>query len=195
MLLRYRCWRMGTGKGGRKLETAVGEIPVFSDFQELMELLPDDKKPNKIIIYSPPEAVYGEVKEVVQHGKDVVETIFIITEHVSIEVTAKIHHICAENNIDVIGCNTLGMINVHDHVRVGAVGGDTCEDTFKPGFSDGNFKFRQYGQHYFQLFASIRYGDLVRTFNRQGYAYSNSCQRIFDTYSKGSANQINCALC
>ena len=25
------------------------------------------------------------------------------------------------------------MINVHDHVRVGAVGGDTCEDTFKPG--------------------------------------------------------------
>lgn len=121
------------GKGGRKLETAVGEIPVFSDFQELMELLPDDKKPNKIIIYSPPEAVYGEVKEVVQHGKDVVETIFIITEHVSIEVTAKIHHICAENNIDVIGCNTLGMINVHDHVRVGAVGGDTCEDTFKPG--------------------------------------------------------------
>ena len=67
-----------------------------------MELLPDDKKPNKIIIYSPPEAVYGEVKEVVQHGKDVVETIFIITEHVSIEVTAKIHHICAENNISML---------------------------------------------------------------------------------------------
>ena len=121
------------GKGGQKIETAAGDIPVFSTFEELLRLTPPERHPNKILIYSPPEAVYGEVKEVVLHSQGTVETIFIITEHVSVEVTAKVHQICRENNIDVIGCNTLGVINVHDHARVGAVGGDTPEETFTPG--------------------------------------------------------------
>ena len=62
-----------------------------------------------------------------------VETIFIITEHVSIEVSAKIHKLCQAENIDVLGCNTLGVINATEHVRVGAVGGDAPEETFHPG--------------------------------------------------------------
>lgn len=121
------------GKGGQKIETAGKPIPVFAHFEELIRLTPEKKRPNKIIIYSPPEAVYGEVKEVVSYGKDIVETIFIITEHVAIEVTAKIYRICREADIDVVGCNTLGMINVHDGARVGAVGADAPEETFKPG--------------------------------------------------------------
>ncbi len=121
------------GKGGQKIETVRGDIPVYSTFEEMVKSLSVEKLPNKIIIYSPPEAVYGEVKEVIQHGGKFVETIFIITEHVSVEVTAKIHQICKEINADVIGCNTLGMINVHDRVRVGAVGGDNPDDTFTPG--------------------------------------------------------------
>lgn len=121
------------GKGGQKIETIAGDIPVYSTFDEIMRLAPAEQRPNKVIIYSPPEAVYGEVKEVVIHGQDTVETIFVITEHVAIEVTAKIYKICREKNIDVIGCNTLGMINVHDHIRLGAVGGDNPEETFKPG--------------------------------------------------------------
>jgi succinyl-CoA synthetase alpha subunit len=121
------------GKGGQKIETPAGSIPVFATFDELISMLPAEKHPNKIIIYSPPEAVYGEVKEVVQHSAKSVETIFVVTEHVSVEVTAKIYRICQEANIDIIGCNTLGMINVHDHIRVGAVGGDNPEETFKPG--------------------------------------------------------------
>ena len=51
----------------------------------------------------------------------------------SIEVTAKIHQICSEENIDVVGCNTLGVINSRDHVRIGAVGGDAPAETFRPG--------------------------------------------------------------
>ena len=121
------------GKGGQKIATPAGDIPVFSTFEELLRLAPPEEHPNKIIIYSPPEAVYGEVKEVVLHGQGTVETIFIITEHVSVEVTAKVHQICQENKIDVLGCNTLGVINVHDHVRVGAVGGDAPEEAFTPG--------------------------------------------------------------
>jgi succinyl-CoA synthetase alpha subunit/citrate synthase len=121
------------GKGGQFLETSAGEIPVYATFDELLGMMPPERHPNKILIYSPPEAVYGEVKEVVNYGEKCVETIYIITEHVSIEVTAKIHQICAEANVDVIGCNTLGIINTHDEVRIGAVGGDSPEETFKPG--------------------------------------------------------------
>jgi succinyl-CoA synthetase alpha subunit len=121
------------GKGGLQLESSEGTIPVFATFEELIRTLPEEKRPNKIIVYSPPGAVYGEVKEIVQYGKRCVETIFVITEHVSIEVTAKIHQICLDANIDILGCNTLGMINVADGVRVGAVGADDPAETFKPG--------------------------------------------------------------
>jgi succinyl-CoA synthetase alpha subunit/citrate synthase len=121
------------GKAGQNIHTSGGPIPVFATYKNMMQNLPADKKPNKIVIYSPPGAVYGEVKEVVEYSRGIVETIFVITEHVSIEVTAKIHQICKDANIDLIGCNTLGMINVYDHVRVGAVGGDTPEESFRPG--------------------------------------------------------------
>jgi succinyl-CoA synthetase alpha subunit/citrate synthase len=121
------------GKGGQVLETPVGTIPVYATFEELLHMMPPELHPNKILIYSPPDAVYGEVKEVVNYGEKIVETIYIITEHVSIEVTAKIHQICREAHIDVIGCNTLGIINTRDGVRIGAVGGTSPEETFKPG--------------------------------------------------------------
>ncbi len=121
------------GKGGQTVETPKGPIPVFATFEELLHMTQPQQHPNKVLIYSPPEAVYGEVKEVVNYGVNIVETVYIITEHVSIEVTAKIHQICSEANIDVIGCNTLGIINTHDGVRIGAVGGDSPEETFKPG--------------------------------------------------------------
>ena len=106
------------GKGGKTIENEGDPIPVFSTFVELMHKTADDRKPNKILIYSPPEAVYGDIKEVVLHGQGIVETIFIVTENVSIEVTSKIYNLCREAGIIVIGCNTLGMINVHDHIRI-----------------------------------------------------------------------------
>ena len=122
------------GKDGHLLEFETGHsIPVFATFGELIKSLPREKLPNKIVVYSPPEAVYGEVKEILYFGKDIVETIFVITEHVSIEVTAKIHLLAREADIDLIGCNTLGFINVHDGVRVGAIGGDTPAESFRKG--------------------------------------------------------------
>ncbi len=121
------------GKGGAALPVDQhSALPVFSDFADMVEHLPPERRPNKIIIYSPPEAVYGEVKNLVK-AADGIETVFIITEHVSIEVSAKIHKLCQGENIDVIGCNTLGVINATEHVRVGAVGGDAPEETFHPG--------------------------------------------------------------
>ncbi len=122
------------GKGGMTLECEQGKtIPVYATFSELLHSLPKKQRPNKAIVYSPPDAVYGEIKELVSYGKKTIKTIFIITEHVSIEVTAKIASLAREADIDIIGCNTLGMINTYDGVRVGAVGGDTPSESFKKG--------------------------------------------------------------
>jgi len=122
------------GKGGQRVEVPGGEpIPVFATIAELFQQLPKDRLPNKVIVYSPPTAVYGEVKEIVDHGGEGVETLFIITEHVSIEVTAKIARLCHDAGIDVLGCNSLGMLNAHDGVRVGAVGGSEPSESFRPG--------------------------------------------------------------
>lgn len=122
------------GKGDQQIE-APGQapIPVFGTCDELYTKLPKSRRPNKIVIYSPPEAVYGEVKKALQAGGGELQTLFIITEHVSIEVTSKIKALCEQARVDVIGCNTLGVINTHDHVRVGAVGGETPEESFQPG--------------------------------------------------------------
>ncbi len=122
------------GKAGQTLKVHAGdEIPIFGQFEELMNNLPADQRPNKVVVYSPPDAVYGDVKEVCRHGRDCVETLFVITENVSIEVTAKLNLLARQNQMDIIGCNTLGMINAHEHTRVGAVGGDSPEENFIPG--------------------------------------------------------------
>jgi succinyl-CoA synthetase alpha subunit/citrate synthase len=122
------------GRGGETIRCPKdGDIPVFADCAGLMRQLPPEKRPNKVVVYSPPPAVYGDVKETLSYGSDCVETIFIITEHVSVEVSAKIHNLARDANIDVVGCNTLGVINTHDHARVGAIGGDDPEETFLPG--------------------------------------------------------------
>jgi len=121
------------GRDGEAVDTAAGPIPVFGTFEELLRRTPQDRQPNKILVYSPPEAVYGEVKEIVHYGQAVVETIYIITEHVAIEVTAKIRQISSQENIDLVGCNTLGIINSRDQVRIGAIGGDNPAESFRPG--------------------------------------------------------------
>jgi len=122
------------GKGGERIEVPGSEpIPVFATVADLFKKLPAGRAPNKIIVYSPPTAVYGEVKEIVDHAGGAVETLFIITEHVSIEVTAKIARLAADAGIDVLGCNSLGVLNAHDGVRVGAVGGSDPDESFRPG--------------------------------------------------------------
>jgi len=122
------------GKGGQKIAIPnARDIPVFGQFDDMMESLPEEEQPNKIIVYSPPEAVYGDVKEVAEHGTKSVETIYVITEHVSIEVTAKLRRLCNIEGFDIIGCNTLGIINVHEKVRIGAIGGDSPDENFVPG--------------------------------------------------------------
>ncbi|MBN2218086.1 MAG: hypothetical protein JW719_11995, partial [Pirellulales bacterium] len=122
------------GKAGQTIHVPGShDIPVFGQFDELIDRLPEERKPNKVVVYSPPEAVYGDVKEVINHGKGRIETIYVITENVSVEVTAKLRRLCDIEGFDVVGCNTLGVINAHDAARVGAVGGDSPAEAFRPG--------------------------------------------------------------
>lgn len=122
------------GKAGKWVEVPGGKsIPVFGQFDEMMTQLPEKRRPTKVIVYSPPDAVYGDVKEALENNRNSVKTVFVITEHVSIEVTAKLRRLADTGNVDILGCNTLGIINVHDKVRIGAVGGDSPEETFRKG--------------------------------------------------------------
>jgi len=122
------------GKSGKWIEAPGAKaIPVFGQFKEMMTQLGEKRKPTKVIVYSPPDAVYGDVKEALENHDGSVKTVFVITEHVSIEVTAKLRRLADTEGVDILGCNTLGMINVHDKVRVGAVGGDSPAETFRKG--------------------------------------------------------------
>lgn len=122
------------GKSGKWVEVPGEEsIPVFGQFDEMLTQLPENRWPTKIIVYSPPDAVYGDVKEALENNRGSVKTVFVITENVSIEVTSKLRRLADTEGVDILGCNTLGVINVHDKVRVGAVGGDSPNETFRKG--------------------------------------------------------------
>jgi succinyl-CoA synthetase alpha subunit/citrate synthase len=122
------------GKAGKWIEVPGGaSIPVFGQFEDMMSQVPESRRPTKVIVYSPPDAVYGDVKEALENNRGSVKTVFVITEHVSIEVTAKLRRLADTEGVDILGCNTLGVINVHDRVRVGAVGGDSPTETFRKG--------------------------------------------------------------
>ena len=52
------------GKEGQAIPIpGNGSIRVFGQFEGLMSSLPEEERPNKIIVYSPPEAVYGDALE------------------------------------------------------------------------------------------------------------------------------------
>ena len=122
------------GKAGQTIEVPGGtDIPVFGQFEEIMTHLPETRRPNKVVVYSPPDAVYGDVKEVLEKGNGYIKTLYVITENVAISVTAKLRSLAETEGVDILGCNTLGVINVHDKVRVGAVGGDSPNETFRKG--------------------------------------------------------------
>ena len=178
------------GKGGEAIPVEQhSTIPVFSDYVELLERLPADRHPNKIIIYSPPEAVYGEVKNVVKASGNV-ETIFIITENVSIEVSAKIHTLCLAENIDVLGCNTLGADQRHGagpHRR----GGWRCtERDVPPRQRHDHLQQRKHGQHHGFLSLRGRDRHAAGHLDRQGPAHPHAASGPAGTGSLRRTDEV-----
>lgn len=123
------------------LETPIGEIPVYHSVRDVMN---HGHEFDIGVIYLPPPAVSQAVWELVRFNKNL-KRIVIVTEKVSTRDSRNIRYICQNNGVDVIGPNSLGILNAWDHVRAGgALGGDHPEQTFLKGSiaihsNSGNF--------------------------------------------------------
>ncbi len=129
------------GRQGSKLETALGNIPVFNNIAEGIDA---GYRFNTAVIYLPPAAVLDGVIEAV-HLNPALEKIIIVTEKIAVKDSRVIRSIGLANGIDIFGANCLGVADSHNRVRLGgALGGDSPEDVLIPGsvaiFSNsGNF--------------------------------------------------------
>jgi succinyl-CoA synthetase alpha subunit len=123
------------------LETKIGNIPVHRSVRDVMNAgIAFDAG----VIYLPPQAVSQAVWELIRFNKEL-KRIVIVTEKVSTRDSMNIRFICQEAGVDVIGANSLGVLNAWDHVRIGgALGGDHPEETMQKGSvaihsNSGNF--------------------------------------------------------
>jgi len=124
-----------------KLETKLGDIPVYRSIREVMEKgITFDMG----VVYIPPLGVCKAVSELVTHN-EALKRIVIVTEKVPARDSRNIRALCQEAGVDVIGANCLGMANAWDRVRIGgSLGGDHPEETLVKGSiaihsNSGNF--------------------------------------------------------
>jgi len=123
-----------------KLETPIGDIPVYSRLAEVMK----NHKFDTGVIYLPPTAVFHAVAELLHYNKRL-KRIVIVTEKLSIKSQLQIREICQTNKVDVFGANSLGLGDSWNKVRIGgALGGDKPEESLLKGSvaihsNSGNF--------------------------------------------------------
>ncbi len=129
------------GRGGQKLKTPIGDVPVFNSVREGLNA---GHRFNTGVVYLPPSAVRDGVAELARVNPDL-EKIIIITEKVSVHDAREIRAIGQMNGIDIFGGNGLGIADAWNRVRIGgALGGDNPGETLLKGsvaiFSNsGNF--------------------------------------------------------
>jgi succinyl-CoA synthetase alpha subunit len=129
------------GRGGQKLRTALGDVPVYNSVREGL----DAGHPfNTGVVYLPPSAVRDGVAELVRVNPRL-EKIVIVTEKVSVHDAREIRAIGQTNGIDIFGANGLGVADAWNRVRIGgALGGDNPGETLLKGSiailsNSGNF--------------------------------------------------------
>jgi len=129
------------GRGGQKLKTPIGDVPVFNSVREGLNA---GHRFNTGVVYLPPSAVRDGVAELVRVNPDL-EKIVIITEKVSVHDAREIRAMGQTYGIDIFGANGLGVADAWNQVRIGgALGGDNPGETLRKGsvaiFSNsGNF--------------------------------------------------------
>ena len=129
------------GRGGQKLKTPLGDVPVFNSVREGLNA---GHRFNTGVVYLPPSAVRDGVAELVRVNPDL-EKIVIITEKVSVHDAREIRAMGQTYGIDIFGANGLGVADAWNRVRIGgALGGDNPAETLLKGsvaiFSNsGNF--------------------------------------------------------
>ncbi len=129
------------GRGGQKLRTPIGDVPVFNSVREGLNA---GHRFNTGVVYLPPTAVRDGVAELVRVNPDL-EKIIIVTEKVSVHDAREIRAMGQTYGIDIFGANGLGVADAWNKVRIGgALGGDNPGETLLKGsvaiFSNsGNF--------------------------------------------------------
>ena len=129
------------GRGGQKLKTPIGDVPVFNSVREGLNA---GHRFNTGVVYLPPSAVRDGVAELVRVNSEL-EKIVIITEKVSVHDAREIRAMGQTYGIDIFGANGLGVADAWNRVRIGgALGGDNPGETLRKGsvaiFSNsGNF--------------------------------------------------------
>lgn len=123
-----------------KMETAIGDIPVYSRVAEVVKKHDFDTG----VVYLPPAAVFYAVTELCHYNKKL-KKIVIVTEKLSVKDQRLIRAVCQASNIDVFGANSLGIADAWNQVRIGgALGGDNPEQALVKGSvaihsNSGNF--------------------------------------------------------
>jgi succinyl-CoA synthetase alpha subunit len=123
------------------LETKLGDIPVY---RSVREVLAEGHEFDVGVVYLPPLGVAQAVSELVRTNEEL-KRIVIVTEKVPAKDSAAVRALCQEAGVDVVGANSLGVVNAWDHVRVGgSLGGDKPEEALRKGSiaihsNSGNF--------------------------------------------------------
>ncbi len=129
------------GRGGQKLKTPIGDVPVFNSVREGLNA---GHRFNTGVVYLPPTAVRDGVAELVRVNPDL-RKIVIVTEKVSVHDAREIRAMGQTYGVDIFGANGLGVADAWNRVRIGgALGGDNPGETLLKGsvaiFSNsGNF--------------------------------------------------------
>ncbi|MFO1036243.1 MAG: hypothetical protein U1E45_05300 [Geminicoccaceae bacterium] len=129
------------GRGGQKLPTPIGDIPVYDSVREGLNA---GHRFNTGVVYLPPTAVRDGVAELVRVNPEL-RKIVIITEKVSVHDAREIRALGQTYGVDIFGANGLGLADAWNRVRIGgALGGDNPGETLLKGsvaiFSNsGNF--------------------------------------------------------
>ena len=110
------------GRGGQDVEG----VPVYDTLKEACEKY----SLNTSLVYVPPAAVLEAVYEAVEND---IKTILIVTENIPQQDVIKILDLTRNNDVRVVGPNSVGIISPSEHCKLGAIGGDNTERCFVPG--------------------------------------------------------------
>ncbi len=118
------------GRGGQKLKTAAGDIPVFNNVREGLNA---GHAFNTGVVYLPPSGVRDGVAELIRVNPGL-KKIVIVTEKISVHDAREIRAMAQGSGVDIIGGNCLGVADSWSRVRIGgALGGDHPDETLIQG--------------------------------------------------------------
>jgi succinyl-CoA synthetase alpha subunit len=118
------------GRGGQKLRTTIGDIPVFNNVREGLAA---GHSFTTGVVYLPPSGVRDGVAELIRVNPGL-RKIVIITEKIAVHDAREIRAMAQANGVDVIGGNCLGVADSWSRVRIGgALGGDHPDESLLKG--------------------------------------------------------------